>query len=316
MTYSNIQRVREEFLRLQREITLSLETLDKQNRFEGNVTKTPLGGMSKPRILSQGQHVEKSAVHFTHSVGKSLPQAATKRNPNLGGRPFQAVSISVIVHPRNPFVPTAHMNLRFFEVESGESSNETTTWYFGGGFDLTPFYPFHEDVIHWHQMAFAACENSSIYTRFKKQCDEYFFLTHRQEPRGIGGLFFDDWSEGGFETSFHLVSRIGNHFWQAYGPIFEKRMTTPWSEAHEEWMLIRRGRYAEFNLAIDRGTKYGLQSGRRIENVLSSLPPRAMWIYDHKTKPGSQEQSLIQEFLPPRDWIKNLSVDKCGDKLS
>ena len=305
MKDSRIQRVRDRFLLLQEEITAALERLDGETKFQGTVAKTPLGGISKPQVLSEGQHVEKSAVHFTHSIGESLPPAATKRNPDLGGRPFQALSLSVIVHPRNPFIPTTHMNLRFFEVDSKNSSNETTTWYFGGGFDLTPFYPFREDVLHWHQMAFTACQSSSIYMRFKKQCDEYFYLTHRQEARGVGGLFFDDWSAGGFEPSFQLVSRIGSYFWQAYGPIFEKRMATPWSEAQEEWMLVRRGRYAEFNLAIDRGTKYGLQSGRRIENVLSSLPPRAAWIYDYKTTPGSHEQSLIEEFLPPRDWIKH-----------
>ena len=305
MSDSDLKQVRESFLSLQAKITSSLEALDDKQKFKGSVIHTPLGGISKPRVLSEGKHVEKSAVHFTHSIGKALPAAATKRNPELSGRPFQALSISVIVHPRNPFVPTTHMNLRFFKVDSDNDSKESETWYFGGGFDLTPHYPFLDDIVHWHQTALSACETHSIYDRFKRQCDEYFYLKHRHEPRGIGGLFFDDWSHDGFEASFNLVSRIGNYFWKAYGPIFEKRMDTPWSDEQEQWMLIRRGRYAEFNLAIDRGTKYGMQSGRRIENVLASLPPRAMWVYDHKPQPGSQEHALIEDFLPPRDWIKS-----------
>jgi coproporphyrinogen III oxidase len=247
-------------------------------------------------VLEGGRQIEKAAVQFTHSLGDSLPPAATERNPHLAGHGFQATAISLIVHPRNPYVPTTHANLRFFLVEADEP-----VWYFGGGFDLTPYYGFEEDAVHWHQQARAAA--GEHYPALKQACDDYFYLPHRGECRGIGGLFFDDWTEGGFEASFAFTRSVGDHFLPAYQPIFERRMNTPYGDRERDWQLYRRGRYAEFNLAIDRGTKYGLQSGRRVESVLASLPPLVTWRYDYHPEPGSEEDRLYREFLPARSWL-------------
>ena len=298
---ASIIAVREKFLDLQQEIVDTLSELDQSTNFQGKDLETSGGGLSRPRVLSNGKHIEKAAVQFTHSFGQSLPQAATDRNPDLQGFPFQATSISVIVHPRNPHVPTTHMNLRFFLVDSDDP-----TWYFGGGFDLTPYYPYPEDVIQWHQTARLACGSDERYRKLKSQCDEYFFLPHRDESRGVGGLFFDDWNEGGFESSRSFVSAVGDAFLLGYKPIFLRRHNATWTEDEEQWMLMRRGRYAEFNLAIDRGTRYGLQSGRSIEAVLASLPPRAVWKYDYHPEPGSREAELILNYLRPQDWLDNL----------
>jgi len=204
----------------------------------------------------------------------------------------------MIIHPRNPYVPTMHANLRFFIVDQHN-------WYFGGGFDLTPYYPFKEDVIHWHRTAEQACQpfGTDVYERLKKWCDDYFYLSHRNEPRGVGGLFFDDWTEGGFEESFAFVKNVGDHILPAYQPILQKRKDTPWTAREEEFLLYRRGRYAEFNLAIDRGTRYGIQSGRRIESVLASMPPRAMWKYNWHPDPGTPEAELYDCYLKPRNWL-------------
>ena len=291
--------VREKFLNLQNEIVTALSALDGSTKFQGEDLDTSGGGLSRPRVLSDGKHIEKAAVQFTHSVGESLPPTATERKPGLEGFPFQATAISVIVHPRNPHVPTTHMNLRFFLVEADDP-----VWYFGGGFDLTPYYAYREDVVEWHQTARSACGSDERYRKLKTQCDDYFFLPHRSESRGVGGLFFDDWTEGGFETSSTFVSAVGDAFLLGYKPIFLRRMNTDWNEDEEHWMLLRRGRYAEFNLAIDRGTRYGMQSGRRIESVLASLPPRAVWVYDHQPEPESREAELILEYLQPRDWLE------------
>ena len=247
-------------------------------------------------MLAGGDHIEKAAVQFTHSKGKSLPPAATARNPELAGAPFQATAISMIVHPVNPHVPTTHMNLRYFLVDADEPA-----WYFGGGYDLTPFYPVEEDVVHWHQVAKEAA--GEHYADFKARCDEYFYLPHRGECRGVGGLFFDDWTAGGLDASYALVQRIGDSFLPAYVPIFEKRMHTPYTEAERKFQLYRRGRYAEFNLVIDRGTQYGLQSGRRVESVLASLPPLAAWEYNYQAPEGSPEARLVDYFLKPQDWV-------------
>ena len=245
--------------------------------------------------------LERGAAQFTHSIGAALPPAASERNPHLAGQGFQAAAISMIMHPQNPFVPTFHANLRYFVV--GDSH-----WYFGGGFDLTPFYPFMEDVIHWHTTARDACApfGDEIYPKLKAWCDEYFFLPHRQETRGVGGVFFDDWSEGGFDQSLAFVKSIGDAILPAYQPILERRLGTPYTEGQKEFQLYRRGRYAEFNLAIDRGTKYGIQSGRRIESVLASMPPRAIWKYNWQPEPGTHEAELYENYLKPVDW---LSVD-------
>lgn len=283
------------FMALQSEICQALEALDGQAVFSDEQIRPPNGGLSQPRVLADGAHIEKAAVQFTHSKGAALPPAATERNPHLAGSAFQAAAISLIVHPRNPLVPITHMNLRFFYVDA-----EEPVWYFGGGYDLTPCYPEDDDVRLWHQTAKDAVGDH--YKAFKETCDDYFFLSHRGETRGVGGIFFDDWTEGGFEESFALVKRVGNSFLTAYQPIFARRMHTPFTDAQRDFQLYRRGRYAEFNLAIDRGTKYGLQSGRRIESVLASLPPLVKWVYDYQPEPGSREAALA-EYLKPRDWL-------------
>ncbi len=283
------------FLDLQDKICASLEALDQQATFSLEQIKPPTGGLSQPRVLADGQHIEKAAVQFTHSKGAALPPAATERNPHLAGSAFQATAISLIVHPCNPHVPITHMNLRFFYVEADEP-----VWYFGGGYDLTPCYPVDEDVVLWHKTARDAV--GEYYQHFKETCDAYFFLDHRNETRGVGGVFFDDWTQGGFDESFALVRRVGNSFLEAYQPIFVRRMETPFTEAERDFQLYRRGRYAEFNLAIDRGTKYGMQSGRRIESVLASLPPLVKWVYNFQAEAGSREASL-SDYLKPKDWL-------------
>jgi coproporphyrinogen III oxidase len=286
------------FSALQTSICDAMSKIDGQADFSLENIETPLGGHSRPRVLDKGQHIERGAVQYTHSIGAALPPAATDRNPHLAGKSFQAAAISMIMHPVNPFVPTFHANLRFFLVDE-------ENWYFGGGFDLTPFYPFKEDVIHWHQNALAACApfGADIYPRMKTWCDEYFYLDHRKEARGVGGLFFDDWTEGGFEQSFNLTQSIGNQILPAYQPILEKRKDLPYTPLQREFQLYRRGRYAEFNLAIDRGTRYGIQSGRRIESVLASMPPQAIWKYNWQPQPGSPEAELYEQYLQPRDWL-------------
>jgi coproporphyrinogen III oxidase len=291
-------------MNLQDEIVRSLETLDGGARFLREELPGPDGALSRPRVLADGIHIEKAAVQFTHSKGASLPPAATERNPALAGHAFQATAISLIVHPRNPYVPTTHANLRFFMVEAVDP-----VWYFGGGFDLTPYYGFVEDCVHWHEQSRDAA--GEHYPTMKAACDEYFFLSHRQECRGIGGLFFDDWTEGGFDASFALTRAIGDHFLPAYQPIFEKRMQMDYGARERDWQLYRRGRYAEFNLAIDRGTKYGLQSGRRVESVLASLPPLVAWKYNYRPDAGTPEAALLEEFLPPKNWLE--AVDNSGD---
>lgn len=291
-----IEPVRDYFMQLQDQIVAGLEGLDGEASFLREEIPGPGGALSRPRVLADGPHIEKAAVQFTHSIGPSLPPAATERNPELAGHGFQAAAISLIVHPRNPYVPTTHANLRFFMVDADDP-----VWYFGGGFDLTPYYGFEEDCVHWHQQAKAAA--GAHYARMKADCDEYFYLSHRQECRGIGGVFFDDWTEGGYDASFALTRGVGDHFLPAYAHIFEKRMHTPYGERERDWQLFRRGRYAEFNLVIDRGTKYGLQSGRRVESVLASLPPVVVWKYNYQPEPGTPEAALLTDFLPPRDWL-------------
>jgi coproporphyrinogen III oxidase len=315
-TAPRIEPVREYFMTLQTEICARLEQLDGKIRFRGGDVPGPDGGLARPRVLENGQHIEKAAVQFTHSIGSSLPPAATERNPHLAGHGFQAVAISMIVHPRNPYVPTTHMNVRFFSVTAKSANAEDPVWYFGGGFDLTPYYGFDEDCVHWHAHARAACEpfGANLYPELKHACDDYFYLPHRAEARGIGGIFFDDWSRSGFANSFAFARSVGDHFLPAYMPIFERRMHTPYGERERQFQLYRRGRYAEFNLAIDRGTKYGLQSGRRVESVLASLPPLAVWRYDYRPDPGTPEAELYERFLPPRWWIDEPTVvDKSGD---
>lgn len=291
----DIAPVRDYFLTLQDHLVGRLEALDGCARFSREDLHGPGGTLSRPRVLQGGPHIEKAAVQFTASRGASLPPAATERNPALAGQPFQATAISLIIHPRNPFVPTTHFNLRYFVVDADEPA-----WYFGGGFDLTPCYPFEEDVRHWHETARDAVGHH--YPAMKQACDAYFRLPHRGECRGVGGLFFDDWTEGGFDTSFALARAVGDHFLPAWEPLFQRHRDTPYGDRERDWQAYRRGRYAEFNLAVDRGTRYGIQSGRRIESVLASLPPLAAWRYAYTPDPGTPEAALA-DFLQPRDWL-------------
>ena len=258
-------------------------------------------GVGHTRILSSGEVFEQAGVNFSHVHGSALPAAASLRHPELGGSPFEATGVSLVVHPHNPFVPTSHMNVRFFCADTPDGP----VWWFGGGFDLTPYYGDKADAVHWHQTALKACSpfGGDLYPRFKAACDDYFCLRHRNEQRGIGGLFFDDFNEGGFDQAFALTRSIGDHFLPAYLPIVARHCDTPFSAEHREFQLYRRGRYVEFNLVYDRGTLFGLQSGGRIESILMSLPPNVAWRYGWQARPGSPEEHLVQDFLKPRDWL-------------
>jgi len=290
------------FRELQSEICAGLSRLEGAAPFIADPQVHPGGGLSRPMLCQGGEVIEKAAVNFTRSHGDSLPSAATARKPERAGCGFQAAAISLIVHPRNPYAPTTHANLRVFVVTRDGQAND---WWFGGGFDLTPFYGFEEDAIHWHTEARAACApfGEALYGELKAECDRYFYLPHRDEPRGIGGLFFDDWRRGGFAESFRFVRSVGDHFLPAYLPILVRRKDTPYGESERDWQLCRRGRYVEFNLVYDRGTKYGLQSGRRTETVLASMPPEVRWYYQRTPEPGSPEARLMTEFLSPREWL-------------
>jgi coproporphyrinogen III oxidase len=286
---------------LQDRICSSLEAEDGQTRFARSQLETPGGTSTRPRVLEDGAVIEKAAVNFSHTRGAQLPPAATDRRPELAGRPFESASVSLIVHPRNPYVPTSHANVRFFST-GGEAA---PVWWFGGGFDLTPYYGFEEDAIHWHRTARDACSSfgRDLYPRLKKECDDYFYLPHREEPRGIGGIFFDDFDAGGFASAFAFMRSVGDHYLKGYMPILARRRDHSWGDRERAFQLYRRGRYVEFNLVIDRGTRYGLQSGRRIESVLASMPPLAAWRYDWTPEPGSPEARLYEVFLRPRDWL-------------
>lgn len=289
---------------LQDQICEQLEALDGQGRFERSELPRPGGGRSRPRVLEGGAVCEKAAVNFTQTVGRDLPAAATERRPELAGRRYQAVSVSLIVHPRNPYAPTSHANFRFFSAE-GKPGDEGHAWWFGGGFDLTPYYGFDEDAVHWHRCARDAADpfGKELYPRFKAECDAYFFLPHRQEPRGIGGVFFDDFSERDFAHSFALVRSLGDAYLAAYLPIVRRRIDTPYGDRERDFQLYRRGRYVEFNLLQDRGTRFGLQAAARTESVLASLPPLVAWRYDWSPEAGSPEATLYERFLTPRDWL-------------
>jgi coproporphyrinogen III oxidase len=294
--------VRTFLLELQDRICAGLEAEETSGaRFREDRFESPGGSFARPRVLEGGAVIEKSAVHFSHTRGRELPRPATERRPELAGRAYEAVSVSLIVHPRNPYVPTSHMNVRCFVAEA---QGQESVWWVGGGFDLTPVYGFEEDCVHWHRTARDACAvlGPDAHPRFKKWCDEYFQLPHRAEPRGVGGLFFDDLCEPGFARCFALLRSVGEHYLRAYLPIVQRRKTMPWGEREREFQLLRRGRYAEFNLVYDRGTRFGLESGGRVESILASLPPLAAWRYDWRPAPGSPEARLA-EFLRPRDWL-------------
>jgi len=295
----------EEYLRsLQARIVASLEDIDGKASFRQDLWDRPGGGGGDSRILRDGGVFEQAGVGFSLVFGNAMPPSATKNRPELAGRSFRAMGVSLVIHPRNPYVPTTHANFRFFSTDSGDG---TPVWWFGGGLDLTPFYPFHDDVLHWHRTAKAACEpfGDDLYERYKKWCDEYFFLKHRNETRGVGGLFFDDLNAFGFERSFEFTQAIGNQFLPAYLPIVKARSGHKYGERQREFQLYRRGRYVEFNLIYDRGTLFGLQSGGRTESILMSLPPRVRWEYDWQPDAGSPEADLYENYLQPRDWLNS-----------
>jgi len=288
---------------LQDRICAGLEAADGAARFQCDEIPRPGGGRSRPRVLEFGDVLEKAAVNFTHTTGNRLPPAATERRPGLAGRSYEAISVSLIVHPRNPYVPTSHANFRCFLAN--EVEGEPPIWWFGGGFDCTPYYGFEEDAVHWHTVARDACaaHGAHLYPTFKKACDEYFHLAHRGEPRGIGGLFYDDYDEGGFAAAFAMWKSTGDAYLDAYLPIVERRKGMEYGEREREFQLYRRGRYVEFNLLYDRGTKFGLEAGARTESVLASMPPLVAWRYDWHPEPGTPEARLYTEFLRPRDWV-------------
>ncbi len=291
-------------LRLQDGICRTLETQDGGGRFIEETWKHAHGsGGGRTRVLADGHVLEQAGVNFSHVKGETLPAAATAQRPELAGMDFEALGVSLVIHPRNPFVPTSHMNVRCFVAGT---VLRDPIWWFGGGFDLTPYYGFRDDVVHWHRMAYEACSKfgSEFYPRYKKWCDEYFFLRHRSETRGVGGLFFDDLNEPDFETCFSFVRSVGDHFIPAYEPILERRKTLEYGTRERNWQLYRRGRYVEFNLVYDRGTLFGLQSGGRTESILMSLPPLVSWRYNYRPETGSPEADLYENFLGARDWLE------------
>ncbi len=309
-----IDQVKNYLLQLQDTICERLEQEDGEAVFRQDEWQRPEGGGGRSRVISGGAVIEKGGVNFSHVFGKSLPPSATQARPELAGRGFQAMGVSLVIHPHNPYVPTSHANVRLFVAEK---EGEEPVWWFGGGYDLTPYYGFEEDCRYWHQTAKAACEpfGEEIYPRFKQWCDEYFYLPHRDEPRGIGGLFFDDLSfddlnsdennggDGGFDRSFAFMQAVGNSYIEAYQPIMARRKATPYGERERQFQLYRRGRYVEFNLVHDRGTIFGLQSNGRTESILMSLPPLVRWEYDYQPEAGSQEAELNNKFLINREWV-------------
>lgn len=304
---NELNEVKDYLQSLQSRIVAELEQLDGKQKFQRDSWVRPGGGGGLSCVLSDGAVFEQAGVGFSHVFGDELPASASKTRPELAGRRFQAVGVSLVIHPQNPYVPTTHANFRFFYA--GDADDNAAVWWFGGGYDLTPYYAFAEDVQHWHQVAKQACDpfGDELYARYKKWCDEYFYLKHREETRGAGGLFFDDLNEAGFDRSFEFLRSIGDSFLIAYRPIVKKRKGHPFGERQREFQLYRRGRYVEFNLLYDRGTLFGLQSGGRTESILMSLPPRVRWAYNWRPEPGSPEERLYTDYLRPRDWL--------GDKV-
>lgn len=298
-----LAQIEEFLLSLQSRICQMIEQEDGSATFLTDDWQHQEGGGGKTRVMADGSVIEKAGVNFSHVRGKSLPTAATAKRPELANRPFEAMGVSLVIHPLNPYVPTSHANVRYIQVEKADGN---THWWFGGGFDLTPYYGNVEDCVHWHQMAKAACEpyGADVYPRFKKWCDEYFYLKHRQEARGVGGLFFDDLNEWGFEKCFNFMRDVGENFIKGYQPILNRRKNQSYTTRERDFQLYRRGRYVEFNLLYDRGTLFGLQSGGRTESILMSLPATANWKYNWKPEPGTPEAALYTDFLPAKEWIK------------
>jgi len=299
----DISAVKTFLLKLQQDICNELEKVDGKATFIiDDWTREQGGGGGRTRVLTDGAVFEQAGVNFSHVTGEQMPASATANRPELAGCHFEAMGVSLVIHPHNPYAPTSHANVRFFVAKK---EGQAPIWWFGGGFDLTPYYGFEEDAIHWHQTARDACTpfGDAVYTTYKKWCDDYFYLKHRDETRGVGGLFFDDLNEGGFEHCFALTRSIGEHYIKAYAPIVQRRKNTSFGEQERDFQLYRRGRYVEFNLVYDRGTLFGLQTGGRTESILMSLPPLVKWRYNWQPEAGSVEERLYTVFLKPQDWL-------------
>ncbi len=302
MSGPNKAAVKDYLLALQDHICDVLAEVDgKENFAEDNWVRSE-GGGGRSRVIANGAAIEKGGVNFSHVTGASMPASATAHRPELAGRSFEAMGVSLVIHPENPYAPTSHANVRFFIAEK---DGEAPVWWIGGGYDMTPYYGFDEDCIHWHKVAKDACANfgENAYTKYKHWCDEYFFLKHRGEPRGIGGLFFDDLNEPGFDECFAFMKSVGDTYTDAYAPILAKRKDTPYGERERDFQLYRRGRYVEFNLVYDRGTLFGLQTGGRTESILMSLPPLVKWDYNWHPEEGSPERELYDKYLTAKDWV-------------
>lgn len=302
MSHVDVDAVKQYLLNLQNSICDTLAGVDGEQKFVEDSWDRPEGGSGITRVISNGAVFEKGGVNFSHVFGENMPASATANRPELAGRSFEAMGVSLVLHPKNPFVPTSHANVRFF-IARKEGADPV--WWFGGGLDLTPYYGFEEDCIHWHQIAKDSCApfGEDVYSKYKKWCDEYFYIKHRNEPRGIGGLFFDDLNANGFESSFGLMKAIGDSYLPAYVPIIEKRRDIVYTEEQRDFQLHRRGRYVEFNLVYDRGTLFGLQSNGRTESILMSLPPEVKWSYEYAVTEGSPEAKLYSDFLVDKNWV-------------
>ena len=299
-----IEQVKKYLVQLQESICSDLESLDGKAIFEkDHWTKEDGNGSGITSVICDGNVFEKGGVNFSIVQGNKMPKSASAIRPELEGRKYTALGVSLVLHPENPYIPTAHSNVRFFVAEE---PGKEPVWWFGGGFDLTPFYGFDEDAVHWHTTAKKACLpfGEKVYSKYKKWCDDYFYLEHRDEQRGIGGLFFDDLNEGGFDSCFEFMKSVGDHFSEAYLPIVIKRKDTPYGKKERNFQLYRRGRYVEFNLIYDRGTLFGLQSGGRTESILMSMPPEVKWSYQFQVEKDSEEEKLYNHYLKPKEWIK------------
>lgn len=302
MSVPDVAVVKAFLIDLQNRICAGLQALDGQAAFAADSWTRAEGGGGTSRVLTQGAVFEQAGVNFSHVTGAAMPASATAHRPELAGRSFEAMGVSLVIHPNNPYIPTTHANVRFFIAQK---EGADPVWWFGGGFDLTPYYPFEEDVREWHQTSKDICApfGDEVYPKYKKWCDEYFFLPHRNETRGVGGLFFDDLNQDGFEQSFSFMQAVGNGFLTAYAPIVERRKETEFGERERQFQLYRRGRYVEFNLVYDRGTLFGLQTGGRTESILMSMPPLVRWQYAYTPEAGSPEADLYDNYLKPRDWV-------------
>lgn len=302
MSAVDFDTVKAYLLGLQDRICQGLAEEDGQTEFVEDSWQREQGGGGRTRLITNGGVFEKGGVNFSHVFGGQLPASASAVRPELAGRSFQAAGVSLVMHPTNPYVPTSHMNVRIFVAEK---EGEEPVWWFGGGYDLTPYYGFEEDCIQWHETAKRTCEpfGENVYADYKKWCDEYFYLKHRDEARGVGGLFFDDLNEWGFERSFDFIKAVGDSYLDAYRPIVARRKSMEYGERERKFQCYRRGRYVEFNLVFDRGTLFGLQSGGRTESILMSLPPEVHWDYGYEPEAGSAEAELYEKFLPERDWV-------------